>query len=276
VLRFVAREGLMYRYLLLIAILCFGGTASAQAPDNVLMERMTSYEIRDAIAAGKTTVIVPSGGTEQNGPGMAIGKHNFRALANAQTIARRLGNALVASVIVYTPEGKYDPPQGHLRYPGTIGVPEDVYAGVVEGVVRSLKLHGFHDIVLIGDHGSDQAGQEAVAAKLNAEWARTNVRVHAITAYYRGDPEGDAQEMMKRGIKKEEIGNHADVRDTSQMLAIDPTMVRMNKLEAGNGKNGVEGDPRHASAEIGRVLIDRTVARTTDLIRKSIAAAHAN
>jgi len=264
----------MYRTLLMIALLCCAGAASAQTSDNVLMERMTSYEIRDAIAAGKTTVILPSGGTEQNGPAMATGKHNFRALANAQTIARRLGNALVASVIVYTPEGKYDPPEGHLRYPGTIGVPEDVYAGVVEGAVRSLKLHGFRDIVLIGDHGSDQAGQDAVAAKLNKEWAATQVRVHAIGAYYRGDPPGDAAEMMKRGIKKEEMGNHAEVRDTSLMLAIDPTMVHMDRLEAGNGKNGVEGDPRHASAEIGRVLNDRTVARTTDLIRKSIAAAH--
>jgi creatinine amidohydrolase/Fe(II)-dependent formamide hydrolase-like protein len=266
----------MYRTLFLIVTLCFAGTAWAQTSNNILMERMTSYEIRDAIAAGKTTVILPSGGTEQNGPGMATGKHNFRALANAQTIARRLGNALVASVIVYTPEGKYDPPQGHLRYPGTIGVPEDVYAGVVEGVVRSLKLHGFHDIVLIGDHGSDQAGQDAVAAKLNKEWAATQVRVHAIGAYYRGDPEGDAAEMMKRGIKKEEIGNHADVRDTSQMLAVDPTMVHMERLQAGDGKNGVEGDPRHATAEIGRVLLERTNTRTTDLIRKSIAAAHHN
>ncbi|HET7085628.1 MAG TPA: creatininase family protein [Rhizomicrobium sp.] len=266
----------MYRYLLAIAILCLNGAAFAQPSSNLLMERMTSYEIRDAIAAGNTTVILPSGGTEQNGPGMAIGKHNFRALANAQTIAHRLGNALVAPVIVYTPEGRYDPPEGHLRYPGTMGVPEDVYAGVVEGVVRSLKLHGFHDIVLIGDHGSDQAGQDAVAAKLNKEWASTNVRVHAIGAYYRGDPAGDAAEMMKRGIKKEEIGNHADVRDTSQMLAVDPAMVHMNRLEAGNGKNGVEGDPRHATAEIGKVLIERTNARTTELIRKSIAAAHAN
>jgi creatinine amidohydrolase len=264
----------MRRYLFLIAILCFGSTASAQTSNSLLMERMTSYEIRDAIAAGKTTVILPSGGTEQNGPHMAIGKHNFRALANAQTIARRLGNALVAPVIVYTPEGKYDPPEGHLRYPGTMGVPDDVYAGVVEGVVRSLKLHGSRDIVLIGDHGSDQAGQDAVAAKLNAEWARTNVRVHAIGGYYRGDPEGDAAEMMKRGIKKEEMGNHADVRDTSQMLAIDPMMVHTDRLEAGNRMNGVEGDPRRASAEIGRALIERTNTRTAEQIRKSIAAAH--
>ena len=266
----------MVRYLLVAALICMGGAASAQSQGNLLMERMTSYEIRDAIAAGKTTVILPSGGTEQNGPGMAIGKHNFRAQANAVAIARRLGNALVATVIPYTPEGKYDPPQGHLRYPGTIGVTEEAYAAYLEGAVRSLKLHGFHDIVLIGDHGSDQAGQESVAAKLNAEWAKTNVRVHAITAYYRGDPEGDAAEMMKRGIKKEEIGNHADVRDTSQMLAVDPTMVHMERLQAGDGRNGVEGDPRHASVAIGKVLIDRTVARTTDLIRKSIAAAHAH
>ena len=151
-------------------------------------------------------------------------------------------------------------------------MPEDVYAGVVEGVVRSLKLHGFKNIVLIGDHGSDQDGQNAAAAKLNKEWAATDVRVHAIGVYYRGDPEGDAAEMMKRGIKKEEIGNHADVRDTSQMLAVDPSMVHTARLEAGNGKNGVEGDPRRASAEIGRVLIQRAVDRTVDAIRKSIAA----
>ena len=262
----------MVRYLLLIAAFCFGGTALAQTPNTLLMDHMTSYEIRDAIASGKTTVILPSGGTEQNGPGMVTGKHNFRVSANAQTIARRLGNALVTAVIAFTPEGKYDPPTGHLRYPGTIGVPEDVYAGVVEGVVRSLKLHGFKNIVLIGDHGSDQDGQNAVAAKLNKEWAATDVRVHAIGAYYRGDPEGDGAEMMKRGIKQEEIGNHADVRDTSQMLAVDPAMVRTGKLEAGNGKNGVEGDPRRASAEIGRVLIERTVTRTVEAIRKSIAA----
>lgn len=263
---------MVVRYLFLVAVLCLGGTAYAQTPDTLLIERMTSYEIRDAIAAGKTTVIVPSGGSEQNGPGMVIGKHNFRVLANGQTIARRLGNALVAPVIIFTPNGDIDPPTGHMRHPGTFSVPENVYAQVLEYVVRSLKQHGFRDIALIGDHGSDQAGQNAVAAKLNQEWAGTNVRVHAIGSYYRGDPEGDAAEMMKRGIRKEEMGNHADVRDTSQMLAIDPTMVRTGKLEAGNGKNGVEGDPRRASAEIGRALIQRTVDRTVEDIRKSIAA----
>lgn len=261
-----------YKKWVLAAVLCLGGaSAMAQAPNTVLMENMTSYGFRDAIAAGKTTVIVPSGGTEQNGPAMATGKHGFRALANAQTIAGRLGNALVAPMMPYVPDGSIDPPKGHMRYPGTFSIPEETYTTVLEYVARSLKQAGFRDIVFIGDHGTDQKPAEAVAAKLNAEWAATKVRVHPISGYYRGDLEGDRAEMMKMGIKKEEFGNHADVRDTSQMLAIDPTMVRMNKLEAGNGKNGVEGDPRHASIAIGKMLIERTVSNTTNLIRKSIA-----
>ena len=151
-------------------------------------------------------------------------------------------------------------------------MPEQAYEGVVEGAARSLKLAGFKNIVLIGDHGSDQDGEKAVADRLNKEWAGSGVRVHAILNYYRGDPPGDVAEMMKRGIKKEEIGNHSDVRDVSLMLAVDPAMVRMNRLEAGNGKNGVEGDPRHASAELGKVLNGRTIERTVADIRKSIAA----
>jgi hypothetical protein len=60
---------------------------------------------------------------------MATAKHNFRVTANAQTIARRLGNALVTSTIDFTPEGKYDPPTGHLALSRHHRRAEDVYAG---------------------------------------------------------------------------------------------------------------------------------------------------
>jgi len=261
----------MIRYLFAIFTLCFAGAASAQVPDTVFLEQLTWDEVRDLIAAGKTTVIVPTGGTEQNGPHMALGKHNVRVASNANMIARRLGNALVAPVMAYVPEGGIDPPTGHMRFAGTITLPDPIFRQVLEYAARSLKLHGFRDIVFIGDSGPNQAGQNAVAATLNAEWAGSNVRVHAIAGYYRGDREGDAAEMMKFGITKEEIGNHADVRDTSQMMAVDPKMVRNAKLQAGDGKNGIQGDPRRATPEIGRALIERTVTRTVELIRKVVA-----
>jgi creatinine amidohydrolase len=262
----------MHRFLLLIAVVFFAGAASAQTPDTVFIEKLTWEEVRDAIAAGKTTVVIPTGGTEQNGPHMAIGKHNVRVAANAEAIARRLGNALVAPAMAYVPEGSIDPPAGHMRFAGTISIPDPVFRQVLEYAARSLKQHGFRDIVFIGDSGPNQPGQNAVAAMLNAEWAGSNARAHAIEGYYRGDLEGDAAEMMKRGITRAEIGNHADVNDTSRMMAVDPSMVRISKLQAGDGKNGIQGDPRHATAEIGRVLNERSVARAVDLIRKSIAA----
>jgi creatinine amidohydrolase len=262
----------MVRYLLVIAFMCLAGPASAQIPNTVFLEKLTWDEVRDSIAAGKTTIIIPTGGTEQNGPHMAIGKHNVRVAANADVIARRLGNALVAPVVAYTPEGDIDPPTGHMRFPGTISVPDPVFRQVLEYAARSLKQHGFRNIVFIGDSGPNQPGQIAVAAKLNAEWVGSNVRVHAIPGYYRGDPEGDAAIMMSRGIRKEQIGNHADPRDTSQMMAVDPTMVRNAKIQAADGKNGIQGDPRGSTPEIGLALIDKNLTRTVDLIRQSIAS----
>ena len=156
----------MIRYLLTIAVLCFAGlcfigTASAQTPDTVFLERLTWVEVRDAMAAGKTTIIIPTGGTEQNGPHMAIGKHNVRVAANAERIARLLGNALVAPVVAYTPEGSIDPAEGHMRFPGTITIPDPVFRQVLEYAARSLKQHGFRDIVFIGDSGPNQDGQNA-------------------------------------------------------------------------------------------------------------------
>ena len=146
---------------------------------------MTWTEVRDAIAAGRTTVIVPVGGTEQSGPHMALGKHNVRARVLAGRIATQLGNALVAPVVAYVPEGDVAGASGHIRFAGTISVTPEAFRGVLDGAARSFRRAGFRDIVLIGDHGGYQSDLAAVAAKLNREWSATKVRVHFIPEYYK-------------------------------------------------------------------------------------------
>src|ERR1700730_7520335 len=193
--------------------------ARAQVPDTVLLEELTWTEVRDAVRAGKTTVIVPSGGTEQNGPHMALGKHNARVKVLSRPIARPLGDALVAPVIAYVPEGAIAPPSGHMRFAGTITTPEDAYEKVVESAARSFKAHGFRHVVLLGDHGSTQAGQKAVAARLNREWAATPVRVLAIEEYYRASEVEVAQLYRSRGYRDAELGRHAALTDTALTLA---------------------------------------------------------
>ena len=153
------------------AALALAPGAGAGTPDTVFLDELTWTEVRDLIKSGKTTAIIPTGGTEQNGPHMALGKHNARVKAFSEKIARGLGNALVAPVLAYVPEGRVAPPTGHMRFAGTITVPDDVFQKVLESAARSLRAHGFRDIVFLGDHGSSQAAQKAAATKLDREWA---------------------------------------------------------------------------------------------------------
>src|SRR5215468_3278182 len=118
-------------------------SAQAQQASTVFLEELTWTELRDLIAAGKTTIIIPIGGTEQNGPYMALGKHNLRVKALSEKIALALGNALVAPVIAYVPEGTVNPPTAHMRFPGTITVPDETFEKVLEYAARSFRLHGF-------------------------------------------------------------------------------------------------------------------------------------
>src|SRR5665213_3663600 len=177
--------GRMKRLVVLLALVSMTALAAPPASGTVYLEDMTWTEVRDAIAAGRTTIIVPVGGTEQSGPHMALGKHNVRAHVLAGRIAEQLGNALVAPVIASVPEGRIDPPTGHMKFAGTISVSSDAFKGVLEGAARSFRQAGFRDIVLIGDHGGYQAQLQAVAAKLDREWAGAPARVHFIAEYYR-------------------------------------------------------------------------------------------
>src|SRR6202012_4383517 len=127
--------------------LTFAPCAYSEERSWIVLEDLTWTELRDAIGAGKTTIIVPIGGTEQNGPAMALGKHNRRVKLLSQRIAVALGNALVAPVIAYVPEGSISPPTGHMRFPGTISVPEEAFDRILEYAARSFKLAGFRDIV---------------------------------------------------------------------------------------------------------------------------------
>jgi creatinine amidohydrolase len=248
-------------------------TAHAQRIERVAIEDLTWPELVAAQNAGKTTIIVPIGGTEQNGPHMVLGKHNERVKILAERVALTLGNALVAPVLAYVPEGSIDPPAAHMRFPGTISIPERTFETILEATARSFKRHGFRDIVFVGDHGSYQKNEQNVAARLNREWAATPTRVHAIVEYYDATQTRYRDLLRRRGFRDDEIGSHAGLADTSLSLAVAPSLVRENRLEAAAvdaEKNGVYGDPRRSSAELGSLGVDAIVAETVNAIRNAV------
>jgi creatinine amidohydrolase len=266
----------------LLTVVCLATPALAQVenvpslptPNSVFLEDLTWVEVRDAIAAGKTTAIIPTGGTEQNGPIMVIGKHNYLVRYKAGKIAEMLGNAIVAPVMAYVPEGEIPGPKpaaGHMRFPGTITTPEDAYEKVLEYAARSLRSAGFRDIAFVGDSGGNQAGQKAVSEMLNKEWASTNVRVHHITDYYPGRGDDIA---LANGMSKEAVGTHAGSQDTTSLLYLNPGMLRIDKFKLGvaNDGQGHVGDPTKSTAIIGKLILEAQISDGANQIKKLIVS----
>jgi creatinine amidohydrolase len=255
----------------LLALLCAGaawcaGVAHA-ATGSVWLEELTSVELRERIAGGTTTVLVPIGGTEQNGAHLVLGKHNVRVRVLAARIAEQLGHTLVAPVMAYVPEGDIDPPTQHMRHAGTLSVPVAAFESVLEGAARSLRQHGFRHVVLLGDHGGYQASLARVSAKLNRAWGGTT-GVVALEQYYRAAQAFDAT-LAARGYTQQEIGRHAGLADTSLAWAVDASLVRPQSLQP---VAGVDGDPRRASAELGHPGVEHIVAASVTAIRARTGA----
>ena len=261
------------RALLFVLVACLAGPGARA--ESVYLEELTSAELRELVRNGTTTVIIPAGGTEQNGPHMTLGKHNARVRLLAGRIAAALGSTVVAPVLAYVPEGSIAPPAAHMRFAGTISITDEAFRATLAAAARSLKQHGFKDIVLIGDHGGYQAQLEAVAARLNREWAGSGTRAHFVAAYYRSSQEAYAVALRAKGLTEAQIGAHAGSADTSLQLALAPDSVRADKIAAaaqGGAQAGVAGDPRAATAALGQAGADLIVQQSTAAIRAAIAA----
>lgn len=255
------------------------GLAAGTAAGSVYLEDLTSFELRAAVANGSTTVLVPIGGTEQNGPHMALGKHNLRVKVLAGQIAQKLGNAIVAPVLAYVPEGAIFPPAAHMRFSGTISISDATFESVLESTARSFKQHGFRDVVFLGDHGGYQKSEVRAADKINKEWASdSRFKALALTAYYDASQAPYIQSLRSKGFSDAEIGTHAGLADTSLMLAIDKSLVRTELLAEGAKTapaDGVYGDPRKSSSELGQIGVRSIVDRSVQAIQEAVKQ-HAN
>jgi creatinine amidohydrolase/Fe(II)-dependent formamide hydrolase-like protein len=241
------------------------------APNTVWIEEMTWMDVRDALRAGKTTAIIATGGVEPNGPWLVTGKHNYVNQSNCEAIARKLGNALCAPLVKFTPEGGIDPQTGHMRSPGTISMREATYRAILTDIVHSLKMHGFTQIFLIGDSGGNQAGQRFVADSLNTLWGGSPLVAH-IQEYYTYNVVGDY--MEKNGIVdtcRESM--HDDPIITLNMYNTDPRSVRYDeRVKAKLATiNGVDISDRRKASELARKIVEFRASYTVEAIQKAIA-----
>lgn len=233
---------------------------------SVWMEDLTWVEIKARIDAGAKSVILPTGGVEQNGPYIALGKHNWVVAFAAQEIAATLRNTLVAPVVKVVPQGDLAKPAGNLLFPGTLALSEDTFERVLNDTLLSLAYAGFQNIYLLGDHGLSQPVQARVASRMGELLKTANVRVWHVSAFYQ--PEMEVAYLASQGIAKEVQGEHAGVADMAQIMAVSPTLVRPIKRPAQNATAmGFSGRPELATAELGQALLKLRIELAVEQIR---------
>jgi creatinine amidohydrolase len=240
--------------------------------NSVWLEEMTWIDVRDALKAGKTNIIVPTGGMEPNGVWLVTGKHNYVLHANCEAIARKMGNALCAPIVKFVPEGNIEPKSGHMTSPGTITAREETYQMLLTDIAESLQAHGFKNVIFIGDSGGNQKGQQAVADKLTAKWAGKALALH-IGEYY--DYSSVSKYMAGQGLKEGASDNmHDDPIITLNMFIDDPNSVRYNeRVKAGKASiNGVNIADKAKNTELAKKIVEFRATKTIEAINKHIAA----
>jgi len=239
---------------------------AAQAA-SVFIEDLTWTEVRQSLQRGVTTAIYYAGSTEQNGPHMALGKHNVIARHVAGRVAEALGDALVYPVLPFAPTGDAVKKTDHMRYPGTVSVSDATYAAVAGEVALSAVAAGFRTVVLMGDHGGGQEALKQRAALLDAQTRAHGVRVLYVPDVYFRSADLAADYLKRRGL---DPGRHAALQDTAELMYLDRDRqwIRPQAMAAGKPGSGVDGDPRGATAELGKVLLDFKVDSAVAQIRQ--------
>ncbi|HLK69884.1 MAG TPA: creatininase family protein [Bryobacteraceae bacterium] len=256
----------------------FGQTKSKNLVD---LEMMTWPELKQALQDGKTTALIYNGGTETRGPQNVNGGHTLMAHATVIAIAEKLGNAIAAPVLPFSPNN------ANANLPGTIGLTAPIFASVNERVAEQMITNGFKNVVLMGDHGGGQSELASVAKKLDEKYAPQGVRVVYCDEVYE-KANGDFDKYLEANHMP--VSSHAGIPDTSEMLYLggDKGWVRKDLVATAVGdpvrkpgeprdpnakrvNNGITGDARPSTPELGKKIFDMKVEYAVNQIHRLLA-----
>ncbi|WP_214070380.1 creatininase family protein [Mucilaginibacter sp. dw_454] len=238
---------------------------------SLFIEELTWLDVRDNLREGKNTIIIGTGGVEQSGPYIPTGKHTYITRVLAKRIAEKLGNALVAPIVPFVPEGGFYPPTGHVKYPGTISVREDTYENLLSDIATSYKVEGFKTIVFFGDSGGNQWGMYRVTKALNDKWKGDGTHVIFVPEYY--DNNRLSAWLKTQGIEEGNEGIHDNYKVESQIMVLDPALVRaQQRIETGHFSiNGVQLAPVEKTVEMGKKIVDYQADIVVKHVQKALS-----
>jgi creatinine amidohydrolase/Fe(II)-dependent formamide hydrolase-like protein len=246
-----------------------------EAANEVWISKMTWMEVRDAIAAGKRTVIVPVGAVDANGPFLVTNKHEVTLGQVCEGVAKALANALCAPVLDYSRQGGIDPPSGQMRYAGVMSLRQETFAMVMDDIASSLRQHGFTDIFFITDKGTNAPDLRVIAKTLNDRWKGVGATAYYLDEQYTRDGRLD-EAFLKDSLgitEPKNDGYHDNLVQTALLHLADPANVRYEQRAKANllTINGVSLKDQKWLRDVGQKLVDWRVRRSVAAINNRIA-----
>jgi creatinine amidohydrolase len=234
----------------------------------VLLSECTLPEV-EAHLQTNPKVIVPVGATEQHGPHAPFGTDAILSTEVSVRLARRIG-ALVAPTLSYGVSGD------HRGYAGVPFLSASTMTALVQDVVVSLAGGGFREIILVNGHYTNVIALHAAVMEAGDRVPKGTI-VFPFNYWDALPPEELAQYLGA------EVGLHANIGETSAVMAVDESLVDLDKAVreypafataptpamvaayffSGRGtlprasRSGVWGDPTGSTAERGRRYLDQ-------------------
>ncbi len=242
------------------------------AVDSVWLEELTWMEIRDAVEGGMTTALILTGGVESNGPHLASGKHNYSNKLMGESVARKMGNTLVAPLVTLEPGNP-----GSEVSVGRTGpmISQATYAALLTDMGDSLRSMGFTEVYFLGDSGGNRTGMQTAADNLTAKYSGNPTQFHHIPEFYNHTQVREyiqetlgIPEEMEYNASSGSDGIHEELSITSIMSVIDPEAIRFDqRVKAGRASiNGINLEPLSKTQELGRKLIEFRTKLTLEAI----------
>ncbi|WP_089212089.1 creatininase family protein [Streptosporangium subroseum] len=241
---------------------------------------MTTLEAAEAVRASPL-VIIPAGAFEQHGPGMPMATDTIRAEHVAELVALELAGSAVIGPSVPVGVSPH-----HLAFAGTVTLTTTTLAAVVREYADSLHRHGWRKILVITGHGGNNATLTTVAQDLLTTHPDLQFAWTPLTSL--------AADVVA-GMRVSEVHGHSGEAETAQMLHLASHLVHTERLAPGTthlgelgpvsrlslqgghpaltmrydrlSPNGVLGDPRNATPEDGRAVVETAVARIVAFTR---------
>jgi creatinine amidohydrolase len=247
-----------------------------EAGNSVWMSKMTWMEIRDAIASGKTTVVVPVAAVDANGPFLVSNKHEVTLGQVCEGVARAMGTVMCAPILDYSRQGGIEPPSGQMRYSGVMSLRAETFAMVMDDIASSLRQHGVTDIFFITDKGTNAPDLRVIAAKLNERWKGVGATAYYLDEQYTRDGRLDEAFLKdSMGITEpKNDGYHDNIVQTALLHLADPANVRYEQRAKANllSINGVSIKDQAWLRNVGQRLVDWRVRRSVTAINSRLAA----